>query len=518
MESQAERSRGRVTAGGRQWRLAIAVTIASALVRLAVAAYIPLFPDEAYYWEWSRHLADGYFDHPPVLAWLIRAGTIIAGDTPLGVRLGPVLAGFSVGLISCASARRIGGDRAALIAALALAVMPLSAAGLVLATPDAPLLAACAAMLYAVIRALESPVASSKSDFWWVLAGVALGVAVASKYTAVLIPIAAFTAMVIKRELRPRLRDPGPYVAIAVSLVVFSPVVAWNLEHDWASFAFQLRHGLGHVDGSVARRELELFGGQFALVSPILFALLCLAIAKGIVWPGGDKGEKHTRAQNALLPLVALLVFVFFMYSATQRRVEANWPAIAYIPGTVVLATHAGGRVWNRWLKGGLALTGALSAAVYINSIAPVLRIPAHLDPVARSAGWDDLAFAVERELAVSSGHAWVAAERYQEASLLAFNLEPQPRTFSLNLSTRANQYDLWPGFADVAKRGDALVLVTDEPSDGRKHPSVARLAPYFAGVRRGEKVVLARAGDPVKPLRIWVLTGWRGGWPRGKA
>jgi 4-amino-4-deoxy-L-arabinose transferase-like glycosyltransferase len=511
MESQAERSYGGVSTGGRQWRLAIAVTIASALIRLGVAAFIPLFPDEAYYWQWSRHLADGYFDHPPAIAWLIRFGTLLVGDTPLGVRLGPVLAGLAVGLISCASARRIAGDRAALIAALALAVMPLSAAGLVLATPDAPLLAACAAMIYAVIRALEAPIASPRSDFWWVLAGVALGLAEASKYTAVLIPLAAFTAMLLKRELRPRLSDPGPYIAIAVSLVVFSPVVAWNAEHGWASFAFQLRHGLGHVDGSVARRELELLGGQFALVSPILFALLCLAIAKSIVWP---EGRKHTRAQTALLPLVALLVFAFFMYAATKRRVEANWPAIAYIPGMLVLATHAGGRAWNRWLKGGLVLTGALSCAVYVNTLVPILPIPAHRDPVARAAGWDDLAFAVQRELAVPSGRAWVAAERYQEASMLSFNLVGQPPTFALNLTTRTNQYDLWPGFADVAHRGDAIVLVTDEAADGSRHPGVALLSPYFTSVRRGAKVVLARRGDPVKPLRIWVLSGWRGSWP----
>ena len=515
LESQAERSYGGVSSGRRQWRLAILVTIASAIVRLVVAALTPLFPDEAYYWQWSRHLADGYFDHPPAIAWLVRAGTSIAGDTALGIRLGPVLAGFATMLLVCAAARRLSGGRAALVAALALSLMPLSAAGLVLATPDAPLLAATAAMIYAVVRALHAPPTSSESDRWWVLAGVALGLAVASKYTAALIPIAAFTAMLIRRDLRPRLRDPGPYVATLVALVVFAPVIAWNAEHGWASFAFQLQHGLGHVDGSIAKRELELLGGQIVLVSPILFALLCLSVAKVMVAPITSRPNARG-STTALLTLTAALVFMFFAYSATKRRVEPNWPAIAYIPGTLVLAVHAGGRIWNRWLKAGLALTAGLSGVVYVNTFVPILHIPAHRDPVARSAGWSDLASAVEHELRRHpSRRTWVAADRYQEASLLAFYLAEQPNTFALNLRSRSNQYDLWPTFRERARAGDALVLVTDEPdaADGRV-PSIDLLTPHFVSVRRGERVVLARKGDPVKPLRIWVLEHWRGSWP----
>ena len=133
------------------------VVLATTAVRLIVAALTPLFPDETYYWDWSRHLAAGYFDHPPAVAWLIRAGTIVFGDTLLGVRLGAVLAG-TIGIVFiCSAARRVAGERGALLAAVFFAVMPLSAAGLVLATPDAPLLAATAATVYALVRVLESP-------------------------------------------------------------------------------------------------------------------------------------------------------------------------------------------------------------------------------------------------------------------------------------------------------------------------------------------------------------------------
>jgi predicted membrane-bound mannosyltransferase len=86
-----------------QWRIALGVIALAALVRLGLAAVIPIFPDEAYYWEWSRRLAAGYFDHPPAIALLIRLGGVLlepigASETPIGVRLGPAIAGLVAAL------------------------------------------------------------------------------------------------------------------------------------------------------------------------------------------------------------------------------------------------------------------------------------------------------------------------------------------------------------------------------------------------------------------------------------
>src|SRR4051812_31404222 len=136
----------------RKLNVAVAVTLGAGLVRLLVAGLTPLFPDETYYWVWSKHLAPGYFDHPPMIALLVRLGTSIAGDTALGVRLACVLASVAGALIVVATARRLAGDAAATIAAIVFAVMPLAAAGLVLATPDGPLLATASATVYALVR------------------------------------------------------------------------------------------------------------------------------------------------------------------------------------------------------------------------------------------------------------------------------------------------------------------------------------------------------------------------------
>src|SRR5579872_5518298 len=142
-----------------------------------MAAIVPIVPDEAYYWEWSRHLAAGYFDHPPMIALIIRAGTLIAGDTTFGVRCVAVLIGSIATVAAVALAQRFGGAVAARRAAWAVLAMPLAGAGLVLATPDVPLLAALAIGLFAVDLAI-----SSSSLEWWIVAGLALGLGMDSKY------------------------------------------------------------------------------------------------------------------------------------------------------------------------------------------------------------------------------------------------------------------------------------------------------------------------------------------------
>lgn len=500
------------------WPLAIVVTIAATLVRLFVAAVTPLFPDETYYWEFSRRLASGYFDHPPVIAWLIRAGTVLFGDTALGVRFGPVLAGGAAAFLTAAAARRLRGPRGGLIAAAVFALMPLST-GLTLATPDAPLLCFVAATIYALVRVFASPSHTRESLTWWCCAGVALGLSVASKYTAALVGFTVFAGMVAIPELRARLREPGPYVATAIALAIFSPVILWNATHDWASFAFQLNHGLAPVGGSAIRRELELFGGQAALVSPVLFVLLAIACFKALGSSQTTHAQRRSPVTGRLLAVVAMLLFGFFVYSATKRRVEANWPALAYIAGIVVFATHASSRPWGRWSRVGLTIAGFVTGATYVNTFVPLLPVPARADPLARSAGWAELADVVDLELqrrAMAHRKVWVGTDRYQEASELAFHLPGNPTTFALNFTGRRNSYDYWPGFAAQASRGDGLVLVVDQMGDAHPtHPTVERLRLHFTTVRRGEPFSVSRHGEVLRQFQIWFLDGWRGTWPQ---
>jgi 4-amino-4-deoxy-L-arabinose transferase-like glycosyltransferase len=496
----------------RQWRVAVGITLAATLVRLFFASRLPLFPDETYYWDWSRRLSGGYFDHPPMIAVLIRAGTALAdllglAPTPLVVRFFPVLAGGLTALAVSATARRIADARAALFAALAFAFMPLAAAGLVLATPDPPLLAFEAVSVYGVVRALQSPVRSRASLGWWSLAGVFVGLSFASKYTALLLPLTVLAAVLVRPSLRERLREPGPYVACILATLVFAPVLHWNAAHDWVSFRFQLEHGLGRPRGSALKRELDLLGGQLGLVTPVLFVVVALAVWRALRRPKDDV--------HFMLAVVATGSWVFFIYSAMRRHVEANWPAPSYVAGVALagaMMSASASPALARWWRGGLALAAVLVGVVYVHALVPVLPLPARRDPIARAAGWDDLASPVDSARRTLGERTWVGADRYQEVSELAYHLPGQPEVLCVCLSGRHNHYELWPGFAARARPGDALVLALDERAG--VHEDVTRLTPHFNRVTRGPVAPLLRGRDTLTVRRVWVLEGYRGGWP----
>jgi 4-amino-4-deoxy-L-arabinose transferase-like glycosyltransferase len=489
------------------WSAALLIVAVTTLVRLAVAAAVPLVPDEAYYWEWSRRLALGYFDHPPVLAWMIRPGTMLVGESALGVRLPSVLAGGTAMWLVADLARRHGGNRAALRAALVGALLPLSAVGLVLATPDAPLLLAYAAGIAAVDRALAVPPGTRASYLWWAAAGSAAGLGMAAKYTAVLFPAGVAVAFLLRGSLRARLRAPEPYLAAVLALAVFTPVVAWNAANGWVSFAFQLGHGLGAPSGSALPRVLEMVGGQVGLVTPIVFTLMAAAAVAPLVRRGSDR--------RFVLALVALVTFGFFLLSATRQRVEPNWPAAAYVAGIVLLSTawfRARGR---RLFAAGVILAGVLTGLTYLHAVRPILPVRPSADPIARAYGWADLALAAA---SVRDGvrpppgaTVAVAANRYQDAAQLAFHLPGRPRVHSLNVAGRPNQYDLWPGYPSTARAGDILVLVLD----GRgERDAIPELRAHFETTTFTERAELRRNGAVIDVRSIWVLAGWRGSWP----
>lgn len=502
----------------RAWRLALVVVLAAVAVRLVLAGLVPLFPDETYYWEWSRRPAPSYFDHPPAIAAVIAFGTGLFGDTRIGVRFGAILLSLVGSLAAIALARRLGGGRAALIAAVALAVMPMAAAGLLLATPDAPLLAAFAVGTWALVRAVEKEAGSLSEIGWWSATGLALGAALLSKYTAVLLPAGAALGLLLDPRLRRRLLTPGPWIGLGLGLAAFSPIIMWNAELGWPSFAFQLDHGLGGGSsdaGLVTRllgavnRELEYLGGQLGLVSPILFVLMGIAALRAL--RAGVRGQGDSR--QTVLSGIALVVFGAFALSALRRHVEPNWPAPAYVAGLVLLASAAWRDRGRRWLKWGSWLGAAVVAVIYVQALLPAIPIDARRDPIAQGHGWGSLAGETQdartRLLEAGCPTVHVATNRYQEASQLAFHLPDHPAVFSLNVRRRSNQYAIWPGFEDTASVGDCLVFV--DIDDGWARQIVADLTVRFGATSEIGPTQRKRGRGVTADYRLWAFTGWTG-------
>ncbi len=382
-------------------------------LRLVVAASIPLVPDEAYYWVWSRALAPGYPDHPPMVALWVRFGTLLAGDGPLGVRLlGPISTAVSTLLLVDAADRLFPASRAGIRAALLLNATLLFGAGTLLMTPDAPLLAFWTATIWAAARLLDDG-----SRWWWGAIGLFSGLAMASKYTALLLWGGIGLWLLVTPSMRPWLRRPAPWLAALLGIGVFMPVLLWEAAHQWPSFMRQgARVGVWHPSRAVDYLA-ELIGGQVGLITPVIF-VLCVA---GVVHVTRRAWRDRDPASTLLAALTVPSV-VLFVQHAVGDRVQGNWPAIIY-PGAVIAACGLRGRKWQRLWSPGIALGLVITGVVYLQAGLDLLRLPIGLDPIARQvAGWGPLAGEVEASLRNEDAQ-FIAADQYGTVSELALVL-----------------------------------------------------------------------------------------------
>jgi 4-amino-4-deoxy-L-arabinose transferase-like glycosyltransferase len=396
-------------------RLGLAALAALTLLRLVVAAATPLSPDEAYYWVWSRALAPGYLDHPPMIALWIRLGTLLAGDTNLGIRLlAPVSAALGSLLLARAGELLLAGRRVGLAAAALLNATLLFGVGAVTMTPDTPLLFFWTATLWALAALLRSG-----DGKWFLAAGVFGGLALASKYTAVFLGGGIFLWLLAVPALRPWLRRPEPWIGAVLAGAVFMPVLLWNAAHGWASLAKQGGRVGAWNPGRAAQFLGELIGGQIGLATPLVF-VICgagTAAAARIAW------RTREPAWTLLASLTLPLVLVFLQH-ALGDRVQGAWPAPVY-PAAAVAGAGLSGRFWIRLRPAAVALGAVVTLVVYIQAtLAPVALSP-HIDPTAlRLAGWPGLARGVS-EAARQEQASFVAADDYGIAAELARAIDP---------------------------------------------------------------------------------------------
>src|SRR5882724_11711402 len=241
--------------------------LALVALRLGAAAFTPITFDEAYYWMWSKYLAGGYYDHPPMVAVVIRLGTLIAGDTELGVRLVSILLALPMSWAMYeATWVLFGGRRVAATATILLNVTLMAAVGTMIVTPDAPLLVASSFVVFALAKVLETG-----RGAWWLAVGLAVGAALLSKYTALFFGPAILIWLIAVPKLRRWLVSLWLYLGGLVALLMFAPVILWNADHHWVSFIKQI--GRARIEDFRPAFIAELIPTQIAFATPLVFIL-----------------------------------------------------------------------------------------------------------------------------------------------------------------------------------------------------------------------------------------------------
>jgi 4-amino-4-deoxy-L-arabinose transferase-like glycosyltransferase len=447
---------------GRFVRNTSLVILALVALRLVAAAWTPLTFDEAYYWMWSKHLAGGYYDHPPMVALVIRAGTMIAGDTELGVRLVSILLALPMSFAVYRAAEILFADvRVAASAAILLNATLMAAVGTLIVTPDAPLLVASSFVLFCLAKVLETG-----RGAWWLAVGAAVGAALLSKYTALFFGVAILVWLLAVPTERRWLMTPWPYLGGLTALAFFAPVILWNADHQWVSFVKQI--GRARIEDFRPAFIAELVPTQIAFATPLVFMLGAMGL-HALAWR--SVGERQARV---LISALFWTIVAYFVWHSLHARVEANWFAPVY-PALAVAAAVAAHLVpWQpraqrlaEFCLNWAGPVGVLMFALLIVQANTGMLSAYRRDATVRSVGvgWRDLAGRIEAVRA-RVGATCVLAPDYGTTSWLAFYL---PRGTCVIQPTQRIRWVNMPE-PDQAALAGALLFVDEARPGGRPY------------------------------------------------
>jgi hypothetical protein len=463
------------------------------LIWFSLGMALDLHPDTADHWVWSRYLSWGYFEHPPMVAWAIRFFTVFLGNNQFAVEIATQVIALLFFLTIFLLARRLFGTRVAFFSVLTLEATPLFSVGSMILHINnvCNLFFVWAALAF--LKGFEK-----KEKKYYYFGGIALGLSLLSKVSAVLFILAAFFFLLFSRQRRRVLLNPHLYLALLLALIIFSPFIFWNMSHDWISFRFQVEKGLllGRNDWASA---LGFWLGQPLILGPVLLVIFLIALGAGIKKFNRD----HRYAYLVLLTVVPLLVFG--LAALRGKYSDPVWTDLGW-PFGAILA----GKLFSDWLsrvsfKKGL-VTGGL---IFLIGWLPIGLLAFHaFFPFSKSviAGDRTLEMRGWRQLGEAAGKTYeryfpnqkrvfVLADDYQIAGAVSFYAPQQPIPYSYGKRLR----NIWVTLEELKQNGALLVCPLETCSRDQE-----KTRDLFKHVDPVLEVPIFRQGQVVKKFRLY--------------
>ncbi len=288
--------------------------IAWGILNFLQAFLTPLNNDEAYYWMYSKNLAWGFFDHPPMIALMIRTGYSFFHNE-LGVRLMVVLSQLAALLIIWSLTDKEHNRKKGniLLFVMLVAILPVFNIYGFIATPDAPLLLFSAVFLLAYKRILDD-------ENWQntIFLGFSMAALMYSKYHGGLLII-----LVILSNLR-LLKSPKFYMALILAIILFLPHIFWQFSNDFPSLKYHL---VERVSGFDPGNVPEYLLNQIVIHNPFI-----LPICIWLIFKNRSKNQ-FEKALNYIF--VGFLTFFFI--ASFRYHIEPQWTALISVPMVIIL-------------------------------------------------------------------------------------------------------------------------------------------------------------------------------------
>jgi hypothetical protein len=477
--------------------------VASGLIRLFWAASLGLGNDEAYHYLFTVHRDWSYFDHPPMLALVERLGVALTGGarTAFSLRLGFILLFAGSTWLMARLTERLYGPKAGVLAALALNVTAYhSVAAGTFALPDGPLLLFWLLTLDGLVVALRS---DGRRLGPWVAVGLAWGGALLSKYHAVFLPVSTALYLALEPRERAWLRKPGPYLAVAIGLVVFSPVLWWNAHHGWASFLFQGGRAVGELRFRPETLVAAVLGQAFYLL-PWIWVPLCILLAR--------KSRRFFQEESAaerFLLCQAYVPLAVFTAVACTRSVLPHWTLVAFLSLFPML-----GRAWERrperFVRRVVVLTAiplAISSLVLVQFRTGLLQkggrgtlglVKVSRDPTLDMYGWDEVGRELERRGLLDRENMFLFTSAWYHSGHLAHALRRHATPVLCYNAWDARSFTFWSRPEDWVGKDGILVSINGHSAEPHCFDR------YFTRIEPLGSFAIERAGAPVRRVRLF--------------
>jgi len=472
-----------------------------------ISSNLTIHPDEADHWVWSQHLSWGYFEHPPMIAFVIRLFTDIFGDKWYAIELCSQSMSLLTIIFLFILSKELFGNEAALLSVIIAESMPMFFIGSTILTIDNIMIVFWIITTYLFLKGLKED-----KKVFLLLSGVTFGLGLMSKYTMILLPASMFLYLVVSPHHRVLLKRKEPYLSFLIGLIIFSPVIIWNAQNDWLSFKYQFTKGL--TGGEKGGQFFFFIGSQFVILGPTMFPFFLYSLYKGFRGLGfGVKifnlQSSIFNLQSAILYLTVLASFPFFFFAFASFRskyTDVSWSDVALIVGIILMSKVLTNIYRGMDIRRKIIISSALfipgfllSGFLAVHSVKPFPFIPKNVDKSLEMFGWDEIGAKAEEafnKYLPDEKRRYIISKEYQMAGSLSFYTPSHPIPYSFNKSMR----NIWLRVEDIGK-GAALMVCAE--NDGNE--CVEKAGKLFKDIKEVERMDVKRRGEVVKSVKMYV-------------
>ena len=472
------------------------------LLRVGWGAALEPATDEAYHWQFVLHPALSYFDHPPMTMLVEQAGLAACGGWvhPLSLRLGFILLCAGSSWILFLWTSRISDERAGFWAAVAFTLTYyFTAYGGTFAMPDSPLLFFALLTWWQAGIALDDRETGGRRLRAWLVVGLGFGGAMLSKYHGILLPAGVLAYVLITPKRRRALATPGPYLAVLIGALMFSPVIVWNAQHDWASFKFQGSRAASGDTPVLHGGPIVWLVGPIFLLFPWIWFWLAVELGRRL-WRFPPAGPERLCVVLAVVPLL-----FFFVSSCFNGMFFPHWPLLGFVPLYPLVGTRwAALRLQSPRLFRALAsvwIGGALFvlAAQLGQSRLGLFPVPPSDDITKAYSGWNSVADELTQRGLLDDPDGFLFTNQWDHSGELAFAIRNR-RPVTCYHSFDARGFAFWSKPEDYLGRTGLLVVIDEKEELFTRR----EYDPFFERMTVAAEFPMMRGSRPFLPVKVY--------------